>query len=95
MQIGSTAWLIQQYLNFYSLFHHFQPLGGLDVLYTKKLFHTEVIESWRGEAWTEQLELSGIAKSGDIQSLPVSLALFLLSITKYPKFFGNKQEMII
>lgn len=42
-------------------------------LYTEKLFHTEVIESWRGEARTEQLELPSAAKSGDSQTLPVSL----------------------
>lgn len=60
-------------------------------LYTEKLFHTEVIESWRGEARTEQLELPSAAKSGDSQTLPVLLLGFLLSVTKYPSFLETSK----
>lgn len=63
----------------------------------KNVFHTGVIESWKGKSWTEQLEVPRSARSGAVQALPISLPWLLLNSKNYLKgfFLRNKQVMII
>lgn len=58
----------------------------------KNVFHTGVIESWKGKSWTEQLEVPSRARSGAVQTLPILLAWWLLNSKNYLKgFFFKKQ----